>query len=86
MLFLLGFFSSSYIQVFAVVKDSVIDKQQATALSAANMILMSSSLLLQPLIGKALFLGFSYQHSLLLLVSVLLIATVLSFFLDKSNV
>lgn len=85
LLFLLGFFSSGYIQVFAVVKDAVTIRHRGAALSAANMIVMSSALLLQPLVGKALFLGFSYPQALSLLVLVLSVAIILSFYLDRNK-
>ncbi|QBR85049.1 MFS transporter [Legionella israelensis] len=85
LLLLLGFFSSGYIQVFAVVKDAVKVSHRGTALSTSNMILMSSALLLQPLIGKMLFLGFSYPQALSLLIIVLGVAVVLSFYLDRKK-
>lgn len=80
---LLGFFSSTYIQVFAVVKDSVAVGVRATALSTTNMLLMSSAPLLQPLIGKLLELNFTFPQALSVIFFLLVLSILLSFGLDK---
>lgn len=82
-LLLLGFFSSSYIQSFAVVKDAVPVAVRATALSTVNMILMSSAPLLQPLVGKLLELKFHFTQALSIILIVLVINIIVSFGLDK---
>jgi MFS family permease len=83
LLFFLGFFSSTYIQVFAIVKDNVTIKLQATALAATNMILMASAPILQPLIGSLLEHNYSFPQALTSIELTLVIATILSFYLDK---
>ncbi len=82
----MGFCSAGYIQVFAVVKESVDIKLRATALATVNMILMSCAPIMQPLIGKAIHLGFSYQHAISLLIMALLVAVFFSFYLDKNTI
>lgn len=86
LLFILGFFSAGYIQVFAVVKDSIPIKLRATALATVNMILMSSAPILQPLIGKAIDMGFSYTEAISIQIMTLLLAILCSFAIDKRAV
>lgn len=83
LLFLTGFFSSAYILVFGVVKDSVTQERRGTALSTSNMILMMSALILQPLLGKSLELHFNFEQTLSIITATLVIATLLSLVLDK---
>jgi MFS family permease len=83
LLFFIGFFSSIYIQVFAIVKDHTELSVRATALAATNMLLMASAPILQPIIGKLLALNYSYPQALSLLVFIFIIAIGLSFSLDK---
>ncbi len=85
LLFLIGFCSSSYIQVFAIVKENVDAGLQATALATTNMILMASAPLLQPLIGLLLELHYSYAVSLSLLEINIAVAILLSFYLPESQ-
>lgn len=73
-LLLIGFFSASYIHVYSIVKESCPLEIQGTALATTNMILMSSALLLQPLIGKFLELKFSYSQSLSIIEVILVLA------------
>ncbi|WP_043874397.1 MFS transporter [Legionella massiliensis] len=79
----LGIFSSSYIQVFAIVKDTVSTAVQATALSVTNMIVMISAPLLQPLVGLLLEKKYSFTQSLSLISIILIINLITSFALDK---
>ncbi|WP_131783617.1 MFS transporter [Legionella gresilensis] len=85
LLFLIGFFSSIYIQVFAIVKDHTELNLRATALAATNMLLMASAPVLQPVIGKLLALNYSFPQALTLLEVIFIIAIGLSFNLDKKN-
>ncbi|KTD62510.1 MFS transporter [Legionella spiritensis] len=85
LLFLTGFFSSAYILVFGVVKDSINRELQGTALSAANMLLMMSAPLLQPLVGKLLELEFNFEQALSIIVITLVAAVFLSLGLDKNT-
>jgi MFS family permease len=85
LLFFVGFFSSTYIQVFAIVKDGVDISVQATALATTNMILMASAPVLQPLIGKCLELNYSFPQALTIIEMALIAATVLSFSLDRKT-
>ncbi|WP_058503362.1 MFS transporter [Legionella nautarum] len=85
-LLLLGFFSSCYIQSFAVVKDAVPTAVRATALSTANMILMFSAPLLQPLVGKLLELNFHFTQALSIILLVLVINIIVSLGLDKKGI
>ncbi|KTD27113.1 MULTISPECIES: MFS transporter [Legionella] len=82
-LLLLGFFSSCYIQSFAVVKDAVPATIRATALSTSNMILMMSAPLLQPVVGKLLALNYTFPEALSIVLIVLLINIMMSLGLDK---
>lgn len=82
---LLGFFSSTYIQVFAVVKDAVAVGVRATALSTTNMLLMASAPLLQPLVGKLLQLNYTFPQALSVIFFLLALTVVLSFGLDKKS-
>lgn len=82
---LLGFFSSTYIQVFAVVKDAVSVGVRATALSTTNMLLMASAPLLQPLVGKLLELNCSFPQALSVIFLLLVLTVLLSFGLDKKS-
>lgn len=82
---LLGFFSSTYIQVFAVVKDAVAVGVRATALSTTNMLLMASAPLLQPLVGKLLQLSCTFPQALSVIFFLLALTVVLSFGLDKKS-
>ncbi|KTD41811.1 MFS transporter [Legionella parisiensis] len=86
LLFLTGFFSSAYILVFGVVKDSVTNELRGTALSTSNMILMMSALILQPLLGKSLELHFNFEQTLSIITAALVIATLLSLALDKKHI
>jgi MFS family permease len=86
LLFALGFFSSGYIQIYAVVKDCVNDSYRGTALSTANMILMSAPLIMQPAIGHALFSGYTYPQALSLIVIIIGLAFILSFFIDRHHI
>jgi MFS family permease len=79
----LGFFSSSYIHIFAVVKNSVPEELRATALSTTNMLLMSSAPLLQPLIGKLLQLNYTYPQALSVILIILGTSALLSLKMDK---
>ena len=54
LLFLAGFFCAMYIHAFSLIKDTVPLAAQATALAAANMIIMTAAPLLQILIGSLL--------------------------------
>ncbi|WP_160149818.1 MFS transporter [Legionella beliardensis] len=84
-LFLIGFFSSIYVQVFAIVKDHTALSIRATALAATNMLLMSSAPILQPVIGKLLELNYSFVQALSLLEVIFVISIALSFGLDKKK-
>lgn len=79
LLFSLGYFSSSYIHVYAVVRESVPIAIRATALSTTNMILMSSAPILQPLIGKLLESGFTYKEALSIHIVLLILASQLTY-------
>ncbi|WP_419420096.1 MFS transporter [Legionella sp. D16C41] len=85
LLFLIGFFSSIYIQVFAIVKDHTEPSVRATALATTNMLLMASAPILQPIIGKLLAINYSFPQALSLLVFIFIIAIGLSFGLDKKE-
>ncbi|WP_160149850.1 MFS transporter [Legionella beliardensis] len=85
LLFLTGFFSASYILVFEVVKDSIAKELRGTALSAANMILMMSAPILQPLIGKLLELNFNFKQALSLIAMMLITATFLALRLSNKE-
>ncbi|ARG98389.1 MFS transporter [Legionella micdadei] len=82
-LLLMGFFSSCYIQSFAVVKDAVPDTIRATALSTCNMILMMSAPLLQPAVGKLLEMDLTFSQALSIVLVALIINIVISLSLDK---
>jgi len=84
-LFCLGFISPTYIHVYAVVRETVPLSIRATALSTANMILMSSALLLQPLIGKLLESGFSYAEALSIHIVLLVGASLITFVFKEDN-
>lgn len=83
LLFITGFFSAAYILVFGVVKDSITKELHGTALSTANMILMMSALIQQPLLGKLLELHFNFEQTLSVITVALVVATILSLALDK---
>lgn len=85
LLFAIGVSSSSYVQVFALIREGVDKPFQATALAATNMILMSSAPFLQPLVGKLLDMQFSYAQSLSVIEVVLLMAFFLSLYSSKLN-
>lgn len=85
LLFLTGFFCSSYIHVFAIVKDSIELELRATALATTNMILMASAPLLQPVVGKLLELKYTFPQALSLIVVFLILAVVVSLGLDKNK-
>lgn len=85
LLFLIGFFSSIYVQVFAIVKDHTELNIRATALATTNMLLMSSAPILQPAIGKLLELNYSFIQSLTLIEIIFVISIGLSFGLDKKE-
>lgn len=75
---LLGFFSSSYIQVFAVVKESVPRELQGTMLATTNMILMSSAPILQAVTGWVLSHQIPYAQAFLIINILLYLAIVLA--------
>lgn len=54
LLFLTGFFSSSYVPCFAQIKESVNSEIEATAIATANMIVVASAPVLQIVIGSLL--------------------------------
>lgn len=82
---LIGFFSSSYIQVFALIREGVDKKLQATALATTNMILMASAPILQPLIGYLQELHFSLRQSLSIIELSLVGALFVTYFLRKAD-
>ncbi|MFN3234644.1 MAG: MFS transporter [Gammaproteobacteria bacterium] len=51
LLFLSGFMMCVYLQVFAVAKEITVPEHRASAMAFTNMVVMSSPILLQPLIG-----------------------------------
>lgn len=67
MCLLLGFFSSSYIQIFAVVKEASAKELQGASLATANMILMSSAPILQSFTGWLLSKQLTYVQSFLII-------------------
>jgi MFS family permease len=73
--FLLGFFSSSYIQVFAVVRENCDPTLQGATLATANMLLMASSPIMQSLVGWVLSKDVPY-HWALLMINILLYAAI----------
>lgn len=83
LIFFAGLFSSSYIQSFAVVKESVPAEIRATSLSAMNMILMANAPVLQPMIGWMIEHGLSYTAAMLLLPALMAIGLLLSFFIKE---
>lgn len=84
-LFLVGFSSASYVQIFAIIKESVALNLRATALGTANMIFMFCAPILQPLVGKALERQYSFSNALSLIEFLLLLAIGVSFsFLSRS--
>jgi MFS family permease len=83
LLFFAGFFSSAYIQTFAITKESVQVEQRATCLATVNMILMSCAPLLQPLIGYLIHLGASYRQAVMILPGFLVIAFIAALLLEE---
>lgn len=82
-LLLLGFFSSSYIQVFALVKENTLKVLRGTALATVNMILMSSAPLMQSLTGWILSMKVPFYQVLMLINVLLYFAVYLSVILDE---
>ncbi|WP_367608195.1 MFS transporter [Legionella sp. W05-934-2] len=81
----LGFFSSTYIQIFAVVKEGATKETQGASLATANMILMSSAPILQSLTGWILSKQISYEHTFLIINVLLYMAILFAWRLgDKS--
>jgi len=84
--FLLGLFSSSYILIFAVVKECTGKELRGASLATANMVLMSSAPIIQALIGWVLSQQVSYEHALSIINVLLYLAILFAWPLkDKSR-
>ncbi len=98
LLFCFGFFCSAEVICFAIGRESVRVKVAATALAWVNMLIMAGGMLLQPLIGQLLEMGWSgemvgkfpiyslsdYHHALSIIVVGLVLSVILACFLKES--
>ncbi len=98
MLFLLGVFSSAEILVFVIARELVSDSLVATAIGFINLLVMLGGMLVQPLVGKLLDMGWqgtvkagvhiyplqAYTHALYIVPALLVVATGMACCLKES--
>ena len=85
-LFLLGFFSGVYFLCFDIIEKSLTPYSDTVATSFCNIIVMSSTLLLQPFIGFLIDCFGNYQSSMMVLVCTLSISFILSHFIKINQI
>jgi MFS family permease len=99
LLFLLGLFGSGYFLSFEKMKHLVHESVQGIAMALCNMSAMAGALIFQPMIGFFLQIGIpksqhhlhesytssEYQHAIIVMLLVLIMAFVVSFFIRTQN-